>query len=133
MALRADPLDELVANTREISREQVVAMLRGKVLLDIEARTFVISPEARARMSARGVMLVALLGQKALALKTGAPDVLLPKQIEALTGMKGGTVRPALRGLAEDGLVLNNGGAYSIHASSLQLVQAEMGVETVAD
>ena len=133
MATRADPLDELVANTREISREQVVAILRGKVLLDIEARTFVITPEARAGMSARGVMLVALLGQKALALKTGTPDVLSPKQIEDLTGMKGGTVRPALKGLAEDGLIVNKSGAYSIHASSLQLVQGELNAEGVAD
>ena len=131
MAAQAvDPLDQLVANTREISRDQVASILRGKVMLDIETKTFMITPEVRAGLGARSVVLVALLGQKALALKTGSPDVLTPKEIEAATALKGGTVRPLLRDLLSDGLIVNpKVGAYSIHASSLQLIQDELDAE----
>jgi hypothetical protein len=119
-----------VANTREISREQVATMLRGKVMLDPETKTFLITPEARAGMGRRSVVLVALLGQLALALKTGSPDVLTPKQIGAATALKGGTIRPLLRNLLADGLLVQHrSGAYSIHASSLQLIQQELDAE----
>ena len=128
MKTTADPLDELVADTKSKSREKLRDILFGKVNLDTEGG-FLILPEYRTGdRNARHVVLVALLAQLAVSLRSEglSAAALTPKDIEKATALKGGTIRPALKRLKAKGLVVPEGKAYAVHESSLNLAQGEL-------
>jgi len=120
MSREADPLMALVVDTRQISREKLAEMLKGKVLLDLQTETFLLQPEAKARSSARQAVLLSLLARKALSLlKEGLIDALSPKELADLTGHKGNTIRPVVRRLSSEGLIVRRPEGYTIHGSAL--------------
>ena len=120
MSREADPLMALVVDTRQISREKLAEMLKGKVLLDLQTETFLLQPEAKARSSARQAVLLSLLARKALSLlKEGLVDALSPKDLADLTGLKGNTIRPVVRRLSSEGLIVRRQEGYTIHGSAL--------------
>ena len=123
MAREADPLMALVVDTTQISREMRAEMLKGRVRLDLQSDTFLLQPEARARSSARQAVLLSLLAQKALSLlKEGQVDALSPKAIEYQSGLKGNTIRPILRRLSREGLLIRRPEGYTIHSGALARV-----------
>jgi|SRR5256886_12801119 len=127
----ADPLMALVVDTKQINREHLAAMLKGRVLLDLQSETFLLQPEARARSNARQAVLLSLLAQKALnLLKEGQVlDVLSPRQLSALTGFKGNTIRPVLKRLTNEGLIVRRPEGYTIHGSALARVGIALHTE----
>jgi len=123
MSDKADPLMALVVDTKQINREKLAEMLKGKVLLDLRSDTFLLQPEARARSSARQAVLLSLLAEKALSLlKENLPDALSPTKLVAVTGLKGNTVRPVLKRLSDEGLIIRVPEGYTIHGSALARV-----------
>jgi len=122
MSQEADPLLALVVDTKQISREQLAQILKGRVLLDLQSDSFVLQP-AKARSNARQAVLLSLLAVKALSLlKDNVPDVLSPKELEDVTGLRGGTIRPAVRRLATEGLIVRRAQGYTIHGGALARV-----------
>ena len=123
MSDKADPLMALVVDTKQINRDKLAEMLRGKVLLDLQTETFLLQPEAKARSSARQAVIMSLLARKALSLlKEGVVDALSPKALCDLTGLKGNTIRPVLKRLSNEGLVVRRPEGYTIHSSALARV-----------
>ena len=123
MSDKADPLMALVVDTKQINREKLAEMLKGKVLLDLRSDTFLLQPEAKARSSARQAVLLSLLAEKALSLlKDTLPDSLSPKELEGVTGLKGNTIRPILGRLSKEGLIIRVQEGYTIHGSALARV-----------
>src|SRR6266487_2668364 len=61
---KADPLQALVVDTQQISRDRLAELLQGKVWLDLQTATVHLVPEARTKMGARPAVLLALLGKK---------------------------------------------------------------------
>jgi hypothetical protein len=123
MSQEADPLMALVVDTRQISREQLAQILKGRVLLDLQSDSFVLQPGAKARSNAGQAVLLSLLAVKALSLlKPNIPDILSPKELENVTGLRGGTIRPAVRRLSAEGLVIRRAEGYTIHSSALARV-----------
>ena len=51
-----------------------------------------------------------------------AVDAMTPKVLEEVTGLKGNTVRPLLKRLSEDGLIVRRMEGYAIHNAALHLV-----------
>ena len=120
MSQEADPLMALVVDTKQISREQLAQILKGRVLLDLQSDSFVLQPGAKARSNARQAVLLSLLAVKALSLlKPSIPDILSPKELENVTDLRGGTIRPAVRRLTAEGLIVRRAEGYTIHSSAL--------------
>lgn len=127
MKATADPLDELVADTKGVSREKLVEILRGKVNLSADGGFLILPGFRTVDRNARHIVLVALLAQLAVSLRTdGVSPALTPKDLEKATGLKGGTIRPAVKSLKGKGLVVPEGKAYAMHASALNLAQQEL-------
>ena len=124
MTEKGDPLMELVADTRKINRDRLKEMLLGRVWLDIDAATVHLVPEERNERSKKEAVLLALLGQKALSLlkPEKIADAMTPKVLEEVTGLKGNTVRPLLKRLSGEGLIVRRMEGYSIHNAALHLV-----------
>lgn len=123
MSKEADPLRALVVDTRQINRERLAEILRGKVFLDLETETFLLVSEERARISAYQAVLLSLLARKALSLlKEGVVDAMSPKDLAAATGAKGNTIRPILKRLTSKGLVIRRPEGYTIHVSAFARV-----------
>ena len=49
-------------------------------------------------------------------------DVLSPRQLSNLTGHKGNTIRPVLKRLTDEGLIVRRPEGYTIHSSALARV-----------
>ena len=102
MTQSADPLFRLVVDEAAIDREMLAEVLETRVRLDLTRGSFTFLPGVRDRMSNRQQVVAALLATKALhLLKDELPDGLHPQDLEAVTGIKGGTLRPLLRVLVE--------------------------------
>jgi len=122
MPEKPDPLQALVVDTRQVSRENLAAILKDRVMLDLQTASVHLVPEAREQFGAREVVLLALLGQKALSLlKTDEVDAISPKELAEITGVKGNTVRPLLMRLAEEGLVVRRAEGYGVHNAAIHL------------
>jgi len=124
MSDKADPLRALVVDTKKINREQLAAILQGKVLLDLQSNTFLLQPEAKSRGTARHAVLLSLLARKAICLlKEGdldaPPDGLTPLELTSATGIRGNTIRPVVRRLNAEGLVMQVQGRYVVHNSAI--------------
>ncbi len=119
-----DPLLDLVADTRKINRDRLKEMLLGRVWLDTDTATVHLVPEERNQKGAKEAVLLALLGQKALSLlkPEKVVDAMTPKVLEEVTGLKGNTVRPLLKRLSEEGLIVRRMEGYTIHNAALHLV-----------
>jgi len=119
-----DPLLDLVADTRKINRDRPKEMLLGRVWLDTDTATVHLVPEERNQKGAKEAVLLALLGQKALSLlkPEKVVDAMTPKVLEEVTGLKGNTVRPLLKRLSEEGLIVRRMEGYTIHNAALHLV-----------
>lgn len=121
--LKADPLQALVVDTRQISREKLAEILKGKVLLDLQTETFLLVSEARTHSTARQAVLLSLLAKKALhLLKEGIVDAMPPKDVAAATALKSNTIRPVLKRLLDDGLIVRRREGYTIHVSGFARV-----------
>jgi hypothetical protein len=114
-----DPLSALVIDTAEVAREELAEVLEPYLRLTREGE-LLLQP-AFESLSARERLVAALLGFRAgelLGLRDG-PGV-SPQEIERLTGMAGGTVRPTLTQLLRQRLVAREDGQYLIPAHSIR-------------
>jgi hypothetical protein len=125
---QADPLQELVVDTRQVSREKLAELLKGRVLLDLDTESFVFVSEARARLGVRKAILVSLLAKKAVSLlKEGVVDAMSPKELAIVTREKSSSIRPALRRLAREGLIVRRPEGYAVHVAAFALVAFALG------
>jgi DNA-binding MarR family transcriptional regulator len=118
-----DPLRALVVDTRQISREKLAEILKDKVLLDLQTETFMLVSEVRAHSTGRQAVLLSLLARKALSLlQEDVVDAMSPKDLAAVTGMKGSTIRPILKRLTDEGLIVRRPEGYAVHVSAFARV-----------
>src|SRR5690554_2878862 len=109
MAAPSDPLNRLVVDTAEVNRELLASLLEDKVVIDPGKGTFSFRFGVRERLGNQGVVIAALLAQKALILMgASVAEPMMPRELEATTGIKGGTLRPILKKLA-DARVISRG------------------------
>lgn len=130
MTTPADPLARLVVDETEVNRELLARLLEDKVRLDPSRGTFTLLHGVRDSISARGLVVTGLLAQHALHLLNERHMAgLAPREIEARTGIQGGTLRPILKRLADRGLVRKNDdtGVYTIPGYALEDVAKEFG------
>jgi DNA-binding transcriptional ArsR family regulator len=105
MATDNDPLQRLFADHSAADRELLASILEERVSLN-KGGSFQYRPKARSGLDGGGLILVALLARKALVLSEALSiEGLSPKELETVTGLPGGTLRPLLKRFSERGLV----------------------------
>ena len=117
----ADPLGRLVVDQAEVDRELIAELLADKVTIDPNATTFVFKYHVRKQLSKANVVLTALLAQKALVLLgADTSELLQPRELEACTGIRGGTLRPILKRLHDEGIIGRQSGGYMVPNHALE-------------
>jgi hypothetical protein len=110
-----DPLARLIVDQAQANRELLAKTLDGVIGVDPTAKKLVFAPHVRARFTARAVVVATLLGRKALSLLADSfVEGAAPKELEEELGIAGGTLRPVVKRLADDGLVVRSGRTYRI-------------------
>jgi hypothetical protein len=123
-AMAQEPLQRLVKTEQELlDKELLATALEGLVLIDPGTRRVILTRDAR-RRRARELIVVYLLGRKALAVLTDGEfmEAATPKEIETATGLPGGTVRPNLRRLYDEEIVETGDNGYTV--ASYMLAEA---------
>jgi hypothetical protein len=99
----------------QANRELLAKTLDGVIGVDPTAKKLVFAPHVRARFTARALVVATLLGRKALSLLADSfIEGAAPKELEDELAIVGGTLRPVLKRLTDDGLVVRKGGTYHI-------------------
>src|SRR5690606_449181 len=84
MAAPSDPLNRLVVDTAEVNRELLASLLEDKVVIDPGKGTFSFRFGVRERLGNQGVVIAALLAQKALILMgASVAEPMMPRELEA--------------------------------------------------
>ncbi|MCK9360806.1 hypothetical protein M0Q28_01075 [Patescibacteria group bacterium] len=120
MALR-----DLVSRSDELDEAAIEEVVKDFVRYDPEKRQILFVPES-GRLSHRQKILVyltAFRGWRYLLPPEEAPFESSPAEIEAETHIVGGSLRPTLRTMMEEGWLTNNEGRYSIPAYNIPRVK----------
>lgn len=114
-----DPLDQLFVEGNSFDRALLAAIVQPRAQIFQDRGTFQIRfTLAGDQLKVREKILIYLLARKALALKDATNQTVestSPQEIEKATGIGGGTLRPTLRKLLDEKLLVQNeNGAYSV-------------------
>ena len=121
-----DPLARLIGNEIGDDRELLADILQDIVRLDPQRLSFTFLPGVRGQLGAKKTILSALLARKCLHL-LGARigESATPKDLELVTGVRGGTLRPAVKELVDAGLIQRgDDGLYRVPSFALEDVAA---------
>jgi len=130
MTASADPLARLVVDEAAVNRELLASLLENKIRLDLTQGSFTFQQGMRVHLNNRQRVLIALLAQKALHLLADQyAEALLPREIDAVTGVKPGTLRPILKQFADRRVIRQDEDrAYYIPGYALEDAAQLLGV-----
>lgn len=112
-----DPLDVLFEKPEEVNRELLRDTLIPFVRMDEKGGIF---PLREFYTQTNKIQLIILLlSRKALALKTGVDEAVVPSYMAKLIDMPEGSLRPTLRALADERLAEAQNGQYKISSRAL--------------
>jgi hypothetical protein len=108
-----DPLRELLVNEEELTRTDLAAALRPYVRMTENGQLMPTAEFDRLSALARAAcVLLAFRAQHALGIRE--TSTASPSDVEAASGMPGGTVRPKLSQLVNDRLAIRSRDGYEI-------------------
>lgn len=120
-------LKDLIAERGALDEAAIERIVEPYVRYDVDAKEIHFMP-AFAALSNKAkilVYLVALQGWR-FVLDESMPSDARPAEIEAATGIPGGSLRPVLRGLSETHHVSEKDSRYSVRGTSLPVIEAEL-------
>jgi hypothetical protein len=120
-------LKDLIADKGALDEATIERIVGSYLRYDVEAQelTF-LQPFAKLSNKAKILAyLVGLQGWKFITEEPIASDA-RPADIESATGIPGGSLRPTLRGLCDSHVVSERGSRYSVRATSLPVIEAEL-------
>lgn len=128
-------LKDLIIDTEKASESLIEGIISTYVRYDPEHKKIALLPATR-ELSNRAktlLFLVALKGWR-FVLKEDVPlDEATPGEIEKATGIIGNSLRPNLRAMVTESLLLYRDGRYSVPTHNLSLVQEQMRQRGAAD
>lgn len=114
------PLQSVLVNEAELNEELLANTVTQYTKIGNESGSLVPQSEFN-ELDARGKLMVALLAEKARhALELVDDEWLTPSEIADMTGVKKGTVYPAIRDLARLGLLQDEDGEYRVPTVKLE-------------
>ena len=120
------PLSALVVNEGDLFQEELAEVLASRVRLT-PGGGFVLEPGFD-RLGADRKVCCALLAVKAAAmLELRRHGSARPRELERLTGMPGGTIRPALAHLLKSRIVTATGSDYEVPGHAVRRAAAYIG------
>jgi len=110
-----DELDDIFTRGNTLDAKLLTDLIKPYLVIDLDDDNRVVLNEAGYELTAENQILLYLLSRKAL-LKKGLIDEegITPATIISLSGLKGGTVHPALKSLRTKGLVTTRNSLYII-------------------
>ena len=124
-----DPLEALVVNAHSVDRERLAQALESWARIDPKENLIRFLPGTKDDVTIKQLTLVALLGQLAIHLLNDEQEEgLTPSELAHCTSVKGSSLRPQLKALADGGIVLkNDGGRYVVPPHSFDRVLTMLG------
>ncbi|MFC7044606.1 helix-turn-helix domain-containing protein [Halobacteriaceae archaeon GCM10025711] len=120
MADNQKKLEDLIVDEDELNEELLAGLLSNYVRIGNDSGRLVLQPAFHELTSDKQVAVV-LLSQKAKTeLDMAESEWLTPSDIAELSGVKKGTVYPAVRNLDDEGLAENDDGNYRIPTYNLE-------------
>jgi hypothetical protein len=116
------PLQRLVVDGTILNEEVLASVLEHWVHLTQEGG-LVFRPAAFSLPAKKKVLIAALAGAGLYRLGLRPNPQVSPKEVEGLTGLSGGTVRPSLRDLVDQKLLRSEGHGYIVPAYALEEVR----------
>lgn len=128
-AQRQDPLAALVVDAHSVDRETLARALNGWARIDPREGLIRFVPAAKENGTIKQLILAVLLGQMAIQLLNDEQDGgLAPHELEHRTGVKGGSLRPQLKALADGGVVSRRrDGRYVVLPAAVDRAAALLG------
>ena len=106
-ATHSDPLKALVVDVHALDRDRLAKALDGWARIDPLENLIRFMPGAKTKATIKQLTLAALLGQMAIKLLNDEREGgLTPRELVQRTGAKGTSLRPQLKSLADEGIVL---------------------------
>jgi hypothetical protein len=124
---KPDPLDDLVVKTEEVegeNRKILAKILIPHIQIDPEKGTiyFIKQPS---NLNTKEQVLIVILAKLAMAQKNqDITPITTPKEIEEISGLPGGTVRPKLSDLLKGKIIEKSSVGYYIEARNLYKARA---------
>ena len=124
-----DPLVALVVKPNGVDRNRLASALQGWARIDPRGNLIRYMPGAKQRATIKQLTLVVLLAQMAIKLLNDErEDGLAPRELAERTGVKGASLRPQLKALADGGIVMKNDeGKYVVPPHSFDQALALLG------
>lgn len=126
-----DPLQELLVSSRQINRDLLASVLRPYVRIDPETQDFIPTSEW-AKLGQTQRIVAYLLTRKAMVALDIALDkeAVPPRTVEGATGIRGGTLRPLLKRLVQEGVVARDQvGGYYVPNYALEAAKARLAAK----
>ena len=116
-------LKDLVADQRKVTEEAIEKIVTGWIKYDPNAKAIIFTPDGGALPNERKLLvyLTAVLGWQYV-LDEPVEVSTKPADLEAATGIHGGTLRPTLKKLKDTHLIASDNGHYKVQAANLDSV-----------
>ena len=124
-----DPLAGLVISARSVDRKRLASTLDSWARIDPHEDLIRFLPGAKEKGTVKQLILAALLGQMAInLLNDQQKEGLTPSELAQCTGVGGSSLRPQLKALADDGIVVKNDrGKYVVASHAFDHARMMLG------
>ncbi|MHA7818676.1 MAG: hypothetical protein ACX930_03400 [Erythrobacter sp.] len=116
-------LKDLVSDKSSVNEETIEKILAGRVRFDPDQHEIILTKEGRSLAAVNRALLILVANEGWVYVDESETRGLKPKEISEVTGIKGGTLRPALRDLADENLVRSESGEYRIVVGNLNDIE----------
>lgn len=126
-------LEDLLVDPNEVDEELLAAILLPYTRIEKESGKITFTEEW-SKLNNKNKILIYLAARKALVtikMLDKEEEAQAPNEIEAITGIKGGSLRPALMELLQEKLIAKNPNGYYVPGFKLRTLYSAIGGDSI--